>query len=283
MDLATTVHDRMVRLLFRVLFVLAGALLTTLATWLVSSASASADTLPGIALPASPTDLATSARVPLAPDDSSLRGLLRNAVYSAGGATRTVGDTMTGRVVQQMTVSTPAALSRLAMPAAPGLATDPLSVVVGAVSRREVTGRLSRFLEATPSTKIDEPASAGRREPLPQQGFNHAPTFGASVLKQRTGALHRQVELSWPSGIGTRSQIRPVLPLTPDAPGCPPCQSVTAGFASAGNAGSSRPGDGLSTAVFRRSGLSYVTSLGVLPTDAHVLVVSGRQPGVTPD
>ncbi len=247
MDMATTVRGRVARLLLRVLFVLAGAFLTTLATWLISSVSASADTLPGIGQP-----------------------LLGAAVNSASATTGTVGDTV---------VSTPALLSRLVTDR---LVTGPLVAASTGVGGHEVAAEPARIVAATSPAVVALPRSRGGSGPSSRHGLTHATTVVSSAPRPRIGTVMPSESLV-ASGIGARHETSSALSLKP---GCPPCRSwtVPAGPGSAGNAGSSRSGDVLSRTVSCGSDLSCVASVGVLSgSGAHVPVASGRQPGVTPD
>lgn len=99
MDRARTDRGRVSRLVARILFVLGGAIVATAVGWLISSATASADTLPDLTVPgthAAPvastvTGVLTAVDVPTIPPPPAVTGALSGAVTQLGAPVTAAG------------------------------------------------------------------------------------------------------------------------------------------------------------------------------------------------
>lgn len=261
MDTATTGRGWLPRLLSRVLFVLGGAVAVTAVGWLLSSATASADTLPvtpppavGASVLGSASDALTAVgvppgsgdmpAVPTAPSALPLPGAdgVRNVAGAIGHAVRQLGDHVP---VDRTVVVAPLT----------GLPSTP----------------------ATKSTPTGQSGPAGGQtsaRTLPvRAALTTAPAPSGPVVAQRS-VVRPPAGLAFPT--------RPKPPVRPSSP--TPWTPVSVPAAPSGGTGATGPG-----------GLGLVDQSGTLPVpDLDVVrvvpvtaplgqVPSGRQPGITPD
>jgi hypothetical protein len=240
------------RLLWRALFVLGGAVLATVAAWLISSASASADTLP--VPPATVVDTVANAASDAltsvtAPAKAAVPPPAALPSQAAGGVGRVTGALRT-------------AVSQL------GDHVPTKSVVVPA-------------LAAQPSTPTAVSTQAGRTQhrSLPRQAAatGMAPASTGAVPVQRSKGRSRA---------GAAPVAVPAVPVLPVLPVPTPWSPVTVPTAPSGSGGAGAPG-GAGIGLVDQTGAYPVPGLDlvqVVPVTSPLgRVTSGRQPGITPD
>lgn len=248
MDTARTDRSRLLRPLFRVLIVLGGAVAATAVGWLISSATAGADTLPA----APPPVLGAALGSVGTPTESTVPASATTAALALPDGVRGVTRAL-GSAVRQLGDHVP-------------------------VDRTVVVAPLT----VLPSTKAPVSTHAGQSGPaggstsaraLPATAAVPQPAPIGSGTAQRT-----QVQ----PPAGPRSPARPGTPAVPAAP--VPFGPVTVPAAPTGGVGSAGVG-GIGFAD--HSGTFLVPRLDsdrVAPTtDAHGHGTTGRQPGITPD
>ena len=240
-----TDRGRVSRLVARILFVLGGAIVATAVGWLISSATASADTLPDLTVPgthAAPvastvTGVLTAVDVPTIPPPPAVTGALSGAVTQLG--TRVAA----GRT----------------MPVTP--------------------------LAATPAkpTQVPPPApgTAGQSGPEIGQAAARPMTTVTTVAPIPPGPA--TVVRSVPRAVGALAP--PVAPLpVPGAPGTP-WSPVTVPAAPGGTVGSAPGGAGIGVAdAAGRLPVPGIGVVRVAPvTVPQGNGIAGKQPGSTPD
>lgn len=253
MDTARTERGLLPRLLSRALLVLGGAVLATAAGWLISTASASAATLPG--LPTNP-----------------VADTVRATVHQTTAALSATADSV--------------ARSKSApLPHTP----DGVRKVTGALSG--AVGRLGAHVPVKPVSVPALPtapaghhvapaphsATASRAVPTPHLAVRSKPAAPAHPAPVRRAPAAPSVHVAQPT-----APARPVLPGLP-APN--PWSPVTVPAPSSGGAGATGAGGGLGFAD--HTGALPVPALHVeriAPLTAPAgLDTPGRQPGTTPD
>jgi len=247
---ARTDRGRVSRLVTRTLLVLGGTVAATAVGWLISSATASADTLPDLAVPgthADPAPVSTTVtgmldavRVPAISPPPAVAGALRGAVTQLGN------HVPVGRDIPV----TPLAAWSVPSPQAPR------TVPAAASQSGPAIGSAARPITAETTVA-----------PIPP---------GPATVVQRYGVTHAD---PGPSAV-------PAF-LTLPAPGSPPApwSPMTVPAAPAGSVGNAPGGAGLGLAD--ASGVLPVPGLDVmraLPVTARPgQATAGKQPGISPD
>lgn len=254
-DTARTERGILPRLACRALLVLGGAVLATAAGWLISTASASAATLPG--LPANP--VAGTVRAV----HQTTAALSATAVSVAHTQSAPLPHTPDG--VRKVTAALSGAVGRLGahMPA------KPVPVPVPPTASTAPAGH-----HVAPAT---HPATASRVSPTHHVATRSTPAAHAHPAPVRHAHVAPSGRVAHPA-----APARPVLPGLP-APG--PWSPVTVPAPGSGGAGATGTG----------GGLGFADHTGALPVAAPlaersapltgpvVLGTPGRQPGTTPD
>jgi hypothetical protein len=298
------------RLLSRTLVVLGGAVAATATAWLISSASASADTLPA----PDPGSLATGQPVGAV---SSALGSITTAPHAAL-APRAVSGTSTlpyisppyispPHISTRSSTSLPVAISTLVQPAnhdpatGVGKVTGALSTAVGRIGSEMPVGHgvAVTQLPVWPSIPISVSTPAGRsgsvRGPAPAES-RYAVTAAARPVTTGPVAAVRSVPdraVARPVvGRATTRHVghRPVLPFRPVVPSAPvrsPWSPVTVPTTPGGGGGVGGSSGAGGVGLVDQAGTPHVPAfdaIRVVPVTTPLgRVTAGRQPGTTPD
>jgi hypothetical protein len=295
----------MPRLLSRTLFVLGGAVATTAAAWLISSASASADTMPGT--PAAGPLTGTVSDTASGAHGGPVSGSLTSVGVPAGS-----GEVPALPHPALPSPSTLPSSSTLphppALPGAPALPSaltlpanhDPADGVSGVTGElRSAVSQIGTHmpvdrgvsvapLPAWPSTPAPVSTSTGRSGqvggPADAGSRPVVPAVVAPLIEAGPAAAVRHVV--------DRSTARPVHPAGPVAPSAPaapnptPWSPVTMPAAPGGGGFGGATGSG-GDGMIDQSGAPHVPGLDVIrvvPVTASLgRVTAGKQPGITPD
>lgn len=300
----------MPRLLSRTLFVLGGAVATTAAAWLISSASASADTMPTApaAGPLTGTVSGTASDVTSGAHSGPVSGTLTSVGVPAGSG-EVPALPHTPALPSTSALPSPTALPHT--PALPGASTlpgaltlpanhDPADGVSGVTGElRSAVSQIGTHvpvdrgvsvapLPAWPSTPAPVSTSTGRSGPVDGPAVAGArrvvTAVVAPLVKAGSAAAVRHVV--------ERSTARPVHPAAPVAPSAPtapsptPWSPVTMPAAPGGGGLGGAPGSG-GVGMIDQSGAPQVPGIDVIrvvPVTAPLgRVTAGKQPGITPD
>lgn len=254
-DTERTASGTVPRLLCRALFVAGGAVLATAAAWLISSAAASAATLPGP--PATVLDsVAHGAAAAVAPivhpaavaPPAALPGQAAGGVRGVTGALRTAVNQL-GDHVPTKNVAVPAPAAR-------------------------------------PTTPSDASIPADRSTPARDRVAHHElPTAAATGTAPARAGFMLVRRLSDRSRTGVTPTTVPTVP-APVLPVPTPWSPVTVPGAPGGSGGAGAPGTG-GLGLIDQTGTHAVPGLDVVrvvPVTAPLgRVTAGRQPGITPD
>ncbi len=295
MDKATAGGHRVSRLLSRALLVLGGVTAATAAAWLISSATASADTLPSVVSPGQAVvtgsglaDLtnkasgAQSASKPFGTGLSSAVSSVSDPVADAGSTALNAANVVTE---PSRHVVLPLAADLPATPAGLDQLTTGLRGAVGQLGDRipvdtalpaQLVGHLGRGAVSTPAVPATpaQPSTTGRYRTGTQ-------SFPVAARQ------HGKPGIDASSVVG---QHHPVgsLPLAPSTPGSSPFGPLTFPAVPGSGGGS---GNGFAASA----GLGLVAGSGSpISPELHVVdvlspavepasVMPGKQPGVTPD
>ena len=238
----------MSRLVARILFVLGGTIAATAVGWLISSAAASADTLPNLTVPgtyAAPvsstvTGVLTAVDVPTIPPPPAVTGALSGAVTQLGSRVPV------GRDMPVTPLAVTPATPTLVPPPAPGTAGQSGPAIGQAAARPMTTVTTVAPIPPGPATVV------------------------RSVPQRFAGALAPPA----------------VPPRVPSAPGTPvPWSPVTVPAAPGGTVGGAAGGTGIGIADV--AGTLPVPGIGVVRAVPVTVppgrVTAGKQPGITPD
>ena len=282
MSKVTHGRRRGARLLSRALLVLGGAVAGTAAAWVISSASAQADTLTPV-VPVAPVTqvLTTTVATPAAVAHTASESKPVSPPVSIPAMLPAV---LPAALPTSLPTSLPATLPVSAVRSASGLAavTDRLRAAVaefdGLGAGNPPAGQFRAPVASRGGAPVPAPAVAGalstaRNAPAGQAagaaGTVHtfaAHTGSPGVPAARAGGSGGHV----PAGSGSGQQYTPGL--------------VPSGAGTAGSSGSAGPGGSVLGAQFTQPGVPGLFSLGGtaqgIPLGA---VPTGKQPGVTPD
>lgn len=249
-------RGRVSRLVTRALVVLGGTVAATAVGWLISSATASADTLPDLSVPGSHADPA--------PGTAGITDMLD-------------------------VVGVPAAVPVIPPPPAVAGAAGAVS---GAVTRLRSRVPVGRELPVTPLAALSVPPPQVP-PPAPAAASQSGPTIGPAAARPITAATAVAPIPPGPAtavrpvahASGAPAPAMPVLVTTP-APVAPaPWSPVTLPVAPAGSVGSATGGAGPGLAdgsgVLPVPGLDAVRVLPVTAPPGRI--TAGKQPGITPD
>jgi hypothetical protein len=286
--------SRLRRMLSRGLFVVGGTVAATATAWLISSAPASADTLPAAPAPPVASSGVLGAVTGTTSGTTSLvTGTVEQLAAPVAQVAAPVAHTVTPVVTQT-------AAAVLAPPAAPakldkvtGALTDTVHQLrltddlAGHLAAPDVTAGLTRILPvAAPTTRPVAPSTGHQTAPTaaappaahPVVGSSTAPTAALSTAHAGRRPAHATA-LGLHHSAGGSPATRHSSHRAP-APFAPPASPAS----SSGNGGQQGPGNPTVGVAF---GLPAVPGLNVVrvpaPTDAPAPVMPGKQPGVTPD
>lgn len=250
---ARTDRGRVSRLVTRTLLVLGGTVAATVVGWLISSATASADTLPDLAVPgthagpapvsATVTGMLDAVGVPAIPPPPTVAGALRGAVTQIGDQ----------------------------VPVGRDLSVTPLAA-----------------WSATPPHPSPGPVPAAASQSGPAIGSATARPITAETtvapIPPGPATVVRPVTHAGPVPLAVPASLAPPAPGSPVAPA--PWSPVTVPAAPVGGSVGNAPG-GAGLGLAEASGVLPVPGLDVvrvLPVTARPgQVTAGKQPGITPD
>jgi hypothetical protein len=278
---ASIQRDRVARWCLRTLLILGGVLLATVTAWLLSSANASADTLPG--------PLAAAASVPITAPDSVPNSLGAADLFNGNTAAEAAPSTMVPAAVRTAAPaawSTVTTVRRLVAPVIPGL-----RMTIGGLSGggRAVDGLVALVDPAgphptTPANAGGRPGPGGGTGALPGPGAYH--TAGTHVIDgvavdPVTAQRFRGTRAAFPDG-----PVRPVA--GPDPASTIPAAPCLFGVYSPVSGAASGGGFWSGGASCARA---VTTPVPAVPARVHPFarldlpapMGTGTQPGVTPD
>jgi hypothetical protein len=258
-DRTTTGTGRMTRLLTRVLFVLGGTVAATALGWLISSATASAATLPDLTVPGTHAG-------PVAP----VTGVLDKITLPAAPA------------VTVPNLPGPAS----AVPKLPAPPAAEMSRVAGAL--RTAVSQLGSRVPAVPVTPLAARPPTSPSAPVGRSGSVSAP---APARPQNTATTVAPIASSSATVVRSLSrqaggQVLPAAPQpVPTMPNPAPWSPVTVPATPGGSVGGAIGAGGLglvdTSGTFPVPGLDVVR---VVPVTVPLgRVTTGKQPGITPD